>query len=93
MADGKAVFLDSGVLRVTPQLAYRNVVLAAYRVFSAPEVKYSLALATVTVIYMLAYTEKPVPAVDEVDELIRRHPRWDRRLLTALKDVRDKIGE
>jgi hypothetical protein len=91
IAGGKAVFVDMGVWQSTPQLAYRNAVLGVYRAFSAPEFKYSLALATVTVIYMLTHKQKTTPSVEEVDELLRRHPDWDRRLLEALKEARDRV--
>jgi hypothetical protein len=92
IAGEKAVFVDVGVWQPTPQLAYRNAVLSVYRVFSAPEFRYSLAFATVTVIYTLTHKEKPIPGVDEeVDELLRRHPSWNRRLLEALKEARDRV--
>ena len=92
IAGEKAVFVDASVWQPTPQLAYRNAVLSVYRVFSAPEFRYSLAFATVTVIYTLMHKEKPIPGVDEeVDELVRRHPSWNRRLLEALKEARDRV--
>jgi hypothetical protein len=92
IAGGKKVFEDVGLWQATPQLAYRNNVLAVYRAFTAPELKYSLAFAAVTVIYMLIYRERPAKgAGEEVDELVRRHPGWDRRLLEALKEARDRV--
>jgi hypothetical protein len=92
IAGGRKVFVDAGVWQATPQLAYRNNVLAVYRAFTAPELKYSLAFAAVTVIYMLTHREGPAKgAGEEVDELIRRHPGWDRRLLEALKEARDRV--
>jgi hypothetical protein len=92
IAGGRKLFVDAGVWQATPQLAYRNNVLAVYRAFTAPELKYSLAFAAVTVIYMLTHREGPAKgAGEEVDELIRRHPGWDRRLLEALKEARDRV--
>jgi hypothetical protein len=92
IAGDKKVFVDAGVWQATPQLVYRNNVLAVYRAFTAPELKYSLAFAAVTVIYMLIHRERPAKgAGEEVDELIRRHPGWDRRLLEALKEARDRV--
>jgi hypothetical protein len=92
IAGGRKVFVDAGVWQATPQLAYRNNVLAVYRAFTAPELKYSLAFAAVTVIYMLTHREGPAKgAGEEVGELIRRHPGWDRRLLEALKEARDRV--
>jgi hypothetical protein len=92
IAGGRKVFVDAGVWQATPQLAYRNNVLAVYRAFTAPELKYSLAFAAVTVIYMLTHREGPAKgAGEEVDELVRRHPGWDRRLLEALKEARDRV--
>lgn len=93
IAAGRSVYVDAGVWQATPQLAYRNSVIAAYRVLSTPEVKYGVALVTVTVIYALAYRVRSYPKGDELEELLRRHPGWDRRLLQAMKEARDKIGE
>jgi hypothetical protein len=92
IAGDKKVFVDAGVWQATPQLVYRNNVLAVYRAFTAPELKYSLAFAAVTVIYMLIHRERFAKgAGEEVDELIRRHPGWDRRLLEVLKEARDRV--
>ena len=92
IAGGRKVFVDVGVWQATPQLAYRNNVLAVYRAFTAPELKYSLAFAAITVIYILTHRERPARGVgEEVDELIRRHPSWDKRLLEALKEARHKV--
>jgi hypothetical protein len=41
---------------------------------------------------MLIHRESPAKgAGEEVDELVRRHPGWDRRLLEALKEARDRV--
>ena len=93
IAEGRKVFVDVGVWQPTPQLAYRNIVLDVYRIFQAPEFKYSIAFTAVTLIYILTRREKPTPIVDEVDELIRKHPGWSRRLLEALKEARDKVAQ
>ncbi len=92
IAGGRKVFVDVGVWQATPQLMYRNAVLAVYGAFSAPEFKYSLAFAIVAVIYVLTHKEKRAQSVDEeVDKLLSRHPGWDRRLLEALKEARDRV--
>jgi len=91
IAMGKAVFVDVGVWQPTPQLAYRDGVLGAYRVFSAPEFKYSLAFATLALIYMLLHRKRAVTDVDEVGEVVSRHPGWDRRLLEALEEARNRF--
>lgn len=91
IADGHKVYVDVGVWPASPQQICRNAVVDVYRVLSAPEFKYSLALATVTVIYAVMHNEKPSPTPDESDALVGRHPGWDRRLLEALKEARSRI--
>jgi hypothetical protein len=93
IAGEKKVYVDVGVWQATPQLAYRNTVLAVYRALTAPELKYSLALTTVTAIHILTHKQRPTPSVEGVDELLRRHPSWDRRLLEALKEARERVGQ
>jgi hypothetical protein len=93
IAGEKKVYVDVGVWQATPQLAYKNTVLAVYGALTAPELKYGLALIIVTVIRMLTHKEKPTPSVEGVDELLARHPGWDRRLLEALKEARQRVVE
>jgi len=89
---GKAAFVDVGAWQVSPQLAYRNAVLGLYKVLSTPEIRYSLALVTLTAIYALTRREKYALKADEVYEVLKRHPGWDRRLLIALREAREKVG-
>ena len=90
---GRRVFVDVGVWQPTPQLAYRNTVLNVYKAFSTPELKYSLAFTAVVLIYMLTHRGKPTPTMDEVNELVKKHPSWSRHLLEALKKARDKVAQ
>jgi len=91
IVEGKRVYVDVGVWPPSaPREAYRGAVLAVYNALSAPELKYSLALATATVIYALARRERAVLRGAEVEEVLKRHPDWDRSLLEALKGVREK---
>lgn len=92
MVAHKAVYVDVGVWHASVPTFYRSWVLKVYKVLAVPEVKYSLGFATVTVIYVLFHKEKFHSKGDEVDELVRRHPSWNRRLLQALKEARERIG-
>jgi len=92
LVSGKAAFIDVSVWSTSLPLSYRKAVLRVYNVFSAPEFKSGLALLTVTVIYTLIYRRKPSQGIDEVEELLKRHPDWDKRLLEALREAREKVG-
>jgi hypothetical protein len=92
LAKGKRVYVDVEVWPAsTPREAYRSAVLAFYNALSAPEPRYCLALATATVIYALTRKEKAVPRDEEVEEVLKRHPDWDRHLLEALKGARRSV--
>ena len=88
IVDGKRVYVDVGVWPPSaPREAYREAVLVLYDTLSAPELKYSLALMTVMLIYALARRER-AKRVEEVEKVLERHPDWDRRLLEALREAR-----
>lgn len=93
LVGARAAFVDTGVWPTSPQLAYRNAVIGTYRILSTPEVRYSLVLVTVMAIYRLAHMERSLPKDEELERLAEGHPSWDRSLLEALKEARDKVGE
>lgn len=87
---GKEVFLDEN-WPISLHAAYRSAVLEVYEVVSAPELKYGLALLTTALIYRLVNKERGRGEVDEVVDLIKKHPDWDEKLLRALKEARDEV--
>ncbi|MEM3479509.1 MAG: hypothetical protein QXV74_05655, partial [Candidatus Bathyarchaeia archaeon] len=81
------------VWQPSPQLAYRSAVLNAYNILSAPELKYTLAFIAVAVICILTFREDRTLKPDEVREVLKKHPGWDERLLSALKEGRERVGK
>jgi hypothetical protein len=90
---GRVAVIDSGVWLKTPQSQLREYVLTAYKVISTTEIKYSLILVTVILIYMLTGRVGVVEVRDEVEELISKHPDWDRRTLEMLREARGRYEQ
>ncbi|MCR6692786.1 MAG: DUF4350 domain-containing protein [archaeon YNP-LCB-003-016] len=90
---GRVAVIDSGVWLKTPQSQLREYVLTAYKVICTTEIKYSLILVTVILIYMLTGRVGVVEVRDEVEELMSKHPDWDRRTLEMLREARGKYEQ
>ncbi|MCS7098700.1 MAG: hypothetical protein NZ922_06955 [Candidatus Methanomethyliaceae archaeon] len=94
LISNREVFVDTSVWPLSLPSAYKAIVLKIYEFFSAPELKYSLALLIVILIYYYTsnYTSKEKQKeIDEIEELLKKHPNWNEKLLKAIKEARDKI--
>lgn len=91
IVEDKAVYVDTSIWQATTHSIYRDVILAIYGVLSSSELKYCMTALTVAVIYALTSKRGAVRRVDEVEEILRSHPDWDKQLLTTLKEERDKL--
>ncbi len=86
----RSVYLDISTWKLTPRESYRNALLSFYAILSAPEFKYSLALAILAIIYATKPRRKTKIEIDEIEETLKKHPDWDGRILKLLKELRDR---
>lgn len=87
----KTVFIDTSIWSSTPQLTYRYFILGVYGILSTPELKYGLVVLAMVVTYVLTRRSRSARAIDEIEELLMKHPEWDKRLLIALKEAREGV--
>lgn len=92
---GKTVHLDLSHYKPTPHTKIKTAMQITLNFIYVPEVKYTLIAATTTItIYTTRKTkekEKKEEA-DEIEEILKKHPNWDRKILEKLREWREKFG-
>ncbi len=89
MVKDRSVYLDISAWKLTPRESYRNALLSFYAILLTPEIKYGLALAMLAIIYAIRPRGK-AKEMDEIEEILKKHPDWDGNLLKLLKELRNK---
>ncbi|MDI9619961.1 MAG: hypothetical protein QFX33_04030 [Candidatus Nezhaarchaeota archaeon] len=85
VASGRRVAVDVGVWSRPTSSIFRELVLSARSAASSPDVKYSLAaVALAASLYVGLKAGGPAVGAEPLEELMRRHPDWDRRILEEL---------
>jgi hypothetical protein len=69
---------------------FRGTLTSIYTLLDHPEVKYSLALITLVIVFKVAWEDRDEQP-DEVEETLKRHPEWSRRELEELREARRRI--
>jgi hypothetical protein len=90
IAQNKKAIIDTGVWKKSTQTTFRNTILTIYNIASTPEIKYTITILTITTIYILINKQKPQKTTDEIQEILKKHPDWDKNLLQTLKEIREK---
>jgi hypothetical protein len=90
IAQNKKAIIDTGVWKKSTQTIFRNIILTIYSILLIPEIKYTITMLTITTIYILINKQKPKKIVDEIQEILKKHPDWDKNLLQTLKEIREK---
>jgi hypothetical protein len=90
IVQNKKAIIDTGVWKKSTQTTFRNTILTIYNITSTPEIKYTITILTITIIYILANKQKPQKTTDEIQEILQKHPDWDKNLLQTLKETREK---
>jgi hypothetical protein len=90
IAQNKKAIIDTGVWKKSTQTIFRNIILTIYSILLIPEIKYTITILTITTIYILINKQKPKKIIDEIQEILKKHPDWDKNLLQTLKEIREK---
>ena len=94
IVEGKTVYLDLSHYKTTPHTKFKTAIQITLNYIYTPEIKYTLV--TVTTIITLYTTrkpkEKPKEKGDEIEEIIKKHPNWDKKILEKLREWREKFG-
>lgn len=91
LVENKTVYVDTSVWKTTMYSNYRNSISMIYETLSSSDLKYCVAVVAVMAIHALINKGGVVRRADEIEDLLRRHPDWDVRLLVALKEERSKL--
>jgi len=90
IVQNKAVIVDIGVWKESTQVLFKNAIITFYNIISTPEIKYSLTLLLIMTIYMVSNREQTPRIPDEIEEIIKKHPDWNKELLQTIKEIREK---
>jgi hypothetical protein len=90
IAQNKKAIIDTGVWKKSTQTTFRNIILSIYSILLIPEIKYTITILIITTIYILINKQKPKKIIDEIQEILKKHPDWDKNLLQTLKEIREK---
>lgn len=91
LVDGRAVYVDVSHWAPSPLKRLKLLLSSVYDFASETEVRYGLAALLILVIFKAKRRGVDVE-VDELEDVLREHPEWDRSLLERLKRLRDEHG-
>lgn len=82
------VYIDEGHSIPSRLTVVKNFVLSIYSVFGNVEIRYGSTLLLVALIFKLTWTNIEDPQPDEVEEVLKRHPEYDRDMVEKLNEER-----
>lgn len=86
----KKTIVDTGIWKKSTQLTFKNTILTIYNTISTPEIKYTITTLLIITIYTTTNKQKPQKTPDEIQEILKKHPHWDKNLLQTIKQTREK---
>ena len=90
---GRKVLLDVSHWHVSKLALFKAFVNSLPRYLGVPEVRYSVLASALALIYYLKVRLTKPRAPREVEEVLKRHPGWDRKALEEVwRDVRKGEG-
>jgi hypothetical protein len=87
LATGK-VYIDEGHSTPSRLTNVKNYILSVYTVFGNAEIRYGSTLLLVTLIYKLNWANPKDPQPDEVEQVLRKHPEYNRDMVEKLYEER-----
>lgn len=91
LIQGRMAYLDTSHWEKSPFVKFQNLLFGLYNFLNQVEMKYGLLLLVTVVIFKIGWNEKgkEVETKDgEVEEILKRHPGWDRNQLEKLEEGR-----
>ncbi|MEM3070946.1 MAG: DUF4350 domain-containing protein [Candidatus Bathyarchaeia archaeon] len=82
---GRRPLLDTSHWRPSPLSRAKEILATAFYITSLPEIRYSIATVTVTIILRTEYRRVRVK-MSRVEEVLKRHPDWDKSILARLEE-------
>ena len=95
IAKGKTVYLDLSHYKTTPHTKLKTAIQTTLNFIYVPEAKYTLVAATTIItLYATRKTKEKTEKekVDEIEEVLKKHPNWNRKILEKLKEWRESFG-
>ena len=86
LVGGRGALLDAGHWRRGALASFKGAVRSALTALRAPEARYFLLVGALTLIYAVRLELAEPGGVSAVEEVLRRHPDWDREVLERLED-------
>ena len=93
----RKTYLDTSHYKLTLHTQLRTTIKITLNYIYTPEIKYTIiTLTTIAAIYRVGKTEKPKKKEEkekkkELEEILRKHPDWDKKTLELLLKWREKF--
>ncbi|MCX8188628.1 MAG: DUF4350 domain-containing protein [Nitrososphaeria archaeon] len=86
------VIVDSSQWNPSAHAKLKTLTLQAYNIVSVSEIKYSIVACMTIITYITVRSEKgEEEKINEIEEVLRRHPEWSPQLLKTLKEARENV--
>jgi len=99
LSEGRKVYLDISHYNLTLHTKLRAEIRVTLNYVYTPEIKYTIVtLTAVAAIYRVGKTKRSEKKEErrrkvEIEEILRKHPDWDRKTLERLSKWREKFAE
>ena len=88
----KKAIVDTSLWNPTAHSRLKAFTQQAYNIISAPEIKYTIIAGIAAITYITVRKEESEEEkADELQQVLKKHPKWNPQLLKTIKEARENV--